>query len=387
MNRFNQWYKSKIESHPEDPPEKVWDSIQDELDVDQVWHRLEANLEGRKRKKALLVFSMAASLALLIAIGSIFYFTREPQPEIATLDTSPPAEPETPESRMPGQPADESIAKKLQPIEGVLALSEKKHPSSEEIRGAMVESTGLTLPSLEAPESKATGPLPAEIISRDSFSKEIAQKTLIAEILEPQTKRKEFFIGATGQLANTWMLNQKTIQGLNPEELTHTNLSFGKNFGILAGTRINERMILQGEFFFLSQKRQSYNEYLGGQFVSSNLELDYSTLTLLFKYQIAENSPHYLAGGIYGSSLKNAVQKIESELTDVRNEYNSLDYGLVAGYEYQFPIAGNWNLGAGLFFRYGLKNIFSGNEMIPDYLNRTQNAAFNASFSLNYAIF
>ncbi len=383
MTRFNQWYKSKIESHPEDPPEVVWDSIQDELDMEQVWTRLEAGLDQRQRKKALLIFSMAASLTLMITIGSIFFFTTKSQPEIASLETLSPAEPHTPPSLHQLQP----VPEKLQPLEGVFALSEIKYPLTGKIQKETTEHPAISVSDLFSPAHKEIQSLTVETHSRENLSENPTQSSLIAEILEPVGKGQFFFIGFTGQLANTWMLNQKTRQGLNPEELTHTNLSFGKNFGILAGTRINERMSLQEEFYFVSQKRQGYNEYLNGQFVSSRLELDYSTLSLLIKYRITENSPHFVAAGIYGSSLNNASQKIDSQLTDVRSEYNSMDYGLVAGYEYQYPIYGNWYLGAGLFFRYGVKNIFSGNEMIPDYLNRTQNAAFNASFSLNYAFF
>jgi long-subunit fatty acid transport protein len=58
----------------------------------------------------------------------------------------------------------------------------------------------------------------------------------------------------------------------------------------------------------------------------------------------------------------------------------------VGGYEYFIPVSDNIFLGTGLYAKYGLTNAFSGNQQIPEYLNRTHNAAFIFSLSINYEI-
>jgi long-subunit fatty acid transport protein len=62
------------------------------------------------------------------------------------------------------------------------------------------------------------------------------------------------------------------------------------------------------------------------------------------------------------------------------------DYGVVAGYEYIFPLGNQLALGTGFQTKYGLNNIFSGNEIIPDYLNSTRNASVNIILSIRYNI-
>jgi hypothetical protein len=67
---FNQWYKKSIETQPEDPPEGLWESIQNDLDINDVWIRLEADLGTPKRTMFPLLLTIAASFLFIVFLGS-----------------------------------------------------------------------------------------------------------------------------------------------------------------------------------------------------------------------------------------------------------------------------------------------------------------------------
>jgi hypothetical protein len=195
------------------------------------------------------------------------------------------------------------------------------------------------------------------------------------------------YLGFTGQMANTWLMSSKTLLGLQPEELTTTNISFGKNIGVQLGAKISSRFMLQSEFFWINQNKQEFNEYVFGNYVTTALELNYYTSTLLAKYQINKSKKHQFLFGGYASLMQSAKQKVGSTVSSIFNEYSNFDYGLIVGYEYPIALRNRLVFSPGFSINAGLKNIFDGNEYLPTHLNRTQNLSLNLTFSVSYNIF
>ncbi len=91
--------------------------------------------------------------------------------------------------------------------------------------------------------------------------------------------------------------------------------------------------------------------------------------------------------GGFASNMQDANERVSNITYNVADLYNKWDYGLIAGYAYPIRITGNLTLTPGIIARYGRKNVFSGTSKIPDYLNKTQTASINISFSLGYSLF
>ncbi|MFO7827905.1 MAG: hypothetical protein R6V23_04740, partial [Bacteroidales bacterium] len=199
---------------------------------------------------------------------------------------------------------------------------------------------------------------------------------------------QKFYTGTTGQLANTWLLNEKTYSGLESTSLTASNASFGSNFGIFAGANITEKLFLQFDLNILAQNRQDYNEYLEGQYITNEMKFNYSQLGFSLRYIAFSNrymkGEHNIYGGGYWGYLHSAFQVIDNEAYNITDYYAKSDYGVFLGYEYIFPIAKNLGFGTGVKAMYGLNNIYSGDHYIPSYLNKTHNASLNITFSLKY---
>ena len=388
---LKKWYKSMIESGVESPPEESWDSIQNELDIDLVWNRLENKLDARKKKLRMVPFSIAALLLLLLGIGSLMYvfIFRQDQlisdVQIASQDTG-----RTNQEDYTG----EDLVQTDLPL---ASFRETQENTRVIIEDHLINYSGEMLTSeshsSRDPFEKMENiyPISAELSGPDVTNQLAQLQFSESEKITDEVSGKSqisFYTGFSGHLANTWMMNNKTIEGLKKDEFTNTNATMGKNLGFILGTNITGRLGIQAEFYFISQSNQNYQEYQYGKYVSNQIGLDYYTMTLLAKYQpkFLENH-HRMMGGGYIGFMKSATQDINGVNFNISDQYSGRDYGILLGYEYSLPVKERLYISTGIISKFGLSNVFSGDEYIPSYLNRTQNISFNFFLSLNYLVF
>ncbi len=378
---FLKWYRHIFETAGEEPPESVWEGIQDELDVEAVWAAISEDLPRKgKRRKMLHMMAVAASVLALIGVGTIVMFN------IGDPGTAIPVQSATRYSITPS-PVDE----------------------------ASVLHTGLAEAS-EFPGVRQTGPVAAELsiharaVTSPAFMplyprqpvawKAVTQKqdAMLANIYVPPFGEKKaegrpvnaargYYAGMSGHLANTWLINNKTIQGLRPDEFTASLPSFGYNLGIIAGKNFGSRFGLRAELSLVSLTRQDYNEYLHGKYINNSMRFTYSNLSLSATRSFTGNGRagnHILLLGAYSGILRNAVQDLNGEVVSLAGDYSQVDYGFITGYEYEHPLGNGLAAGMGIQARLGLNNIFAGNEIVPYYLNSTRNASINLTFSIRY---
>lgn len=392
---FLKWYKNKIESAREEPPLAVWEEIQNELDIDAVWNNLDKELPARRNNKILTGLAIAASFLGVIGLGTLLYtgfgdnfagdqfvyqnnynpdaFLRQNQEESNPINSLLTATLDFPENNTSWQdavspdnvdePAYRQNAVSLDDAE-VLAYRQNNHLQPLTVHGYKPEygvydiKSNLRSGSTGKEESNPGNAIPS---------------------------MAGYYAGMTGHLANTWLLNQKTLQGLRSDELTASLPSFGYSFGFMAGKSIKS-FDIQAEFHIVSLTRQEYNEYLHGQYINNRMQFRYSGFSLLGRWVFLNSSKgkHSLLMGAYTGLLRNAVQNLNGESLSLNNEYRSTDYGIISGYEYSYPLGNNLMLGTGFQTKLGLNNIFAGNDLIPDYLNSTRNASVNLILSIRY---
>lgn len=385
---FLKWYKNIVESSREDPPLDVWENIQDELDVDMVWENLDASLSKNKRRVMVYRLAAAASLLLIIGFGTLFLYNAlyNTVPETYVFNTFELSDQDTilPIRKKESLKDQETyFVQETQYLETEEMPEDFKH---EQVKPLITE-YGLeealqAIPRLAHQQYLST--------HESQIVEQLAQIYFIDDTKEEQRilTTGKYYAGLTGHAANTWLMNNKTVQGLKSDELTATLPSFGYNIGIIAGRNINRNLSLQVELYLISQARQNYNEYVHGQYVSNNMEFNYTSFSLVGKRSVfnsqKKSGNHHLILGVYTGVLRNAIQNLNGTSLALDNDYSSTDYGVIGGYEYTYPFGNNLKLGTGFQVKYGLKNIFSGNEYIPDYLNNTRNASINLTLSIKY---
>lgn len=393
---FDKWYRLNIESNQDAPPENLWESIQDELDTDAVWSRLEAELSSPRKTIGWFQWSIAASLALLIGLGSWYILlqdnNRNSSAEFMRQANQSNTAPQ--QSNSPSVLPFDTI-KYLPVIQGsITALS----PEPDEIN---INQSIITVSINPRIETILGNSFSTVRMSSLPSSRLFYSSSQLVALFRPTEFTHEFLdmehnnekglkgmsLGFIGQYANTWQLNQKTFRGLNSQDLTATNATFASNFGIMGRALINSKTAIRAEVFAISHSRQNYHEYVAGRYSSTGLELEYISMGIMLERQIGhKQSPHWILGGLYAGTLMQATQKTNETFIIVKNEYSNIDFGIIAGYEYQFPLSSDLYLGAGAFTKMGLSNAFAGTNRIPDYMNKTRNAAFILSFTVNYSI-
>jgi hypothetical protein len=388
--KLENWYKTIVESNTEIPPESVWSNIQDNLDVELVWDRVSSKLAISRKKKLLVVFAMAASILLIISItGYLLFFSTNRMEKIQIVQNENALDfksEEIPNIRNTQDPIQHSG--KEPATLTIKIYNEESEKNEIYFNSNPTDYEQVTLENYLNPIASIQTFKFQVQKQIDKFSLDVKNQFFAEDFKESRSSFTNFYIGLSGQIANTWLLNSKTIEGLKKTEFTATNPSFGKNVGILLGTNLTKRLDLKAHFFWISQTNQSYNEYINGLYVSNNLELNYYTACFLFKYKVMKNSgKHNVLFGGYSGFIQNATQSIDGTKTVILDEYNNVDYGLVIGYEYPVQLNKRITLSTGVITKIGLSNIFTGNEIIPSYLNKTQNASVNLSFSLNYSFF
>ena len=419
---FLKWYKNTVESSDLDPPENTWENIQDKLDIDNSWEVIDNYLNKRDRFVARVKIAAAASLFVIaVSAAGIIYFTS------VSSDKQQVAEETISTGRADNEPGTttENIESQQQEAQNIIPQQQEAQPQvTVEEKTALagnVQSTQFseTLPAETDDEQiKELNEVPPEISYIDHIAGRhepeiqelkiaypnvtdkpptdeidiiIAADSNYNNVIEsPRKAFRKLYVGTTGQLANTWLVNHKTINGFKSTSLVSTDATFGSNFGVYAGTNLLNSLDLQLDLNILSQRNQGYHEYLNGHYIANKLKFNYSQLALSLRYYRISTrlmqGEHGINFGGYIAYLHNAYQKIGDETLYLTDSYNSLDYGLLLSYEYIFPLYRQLGLGAGFRGYYGLNNIYGGDGHIPDYLNVTHTASVNITLSLKYII-
>ncbi len=373
-----------MESQQEEPPEALWDAIQNDLDVEQVWTRLDQTLPLNKKRPIYAILAVAASLALLVSAG--LWMLNRPEQQIR--DSSLPSITEQalmPMERLAYKPLDTTFA------EAIITRKDFVPAPTFSLQQTHTPASTISHLYIHRPFADYLYPLEAgQTALLAARSMHPTDKPIYSDIDIPDHSWQTeaiWQVGVTGQLANTWMVNTKTIEGLQSDNLTTTNATFGNSIGLHVTWLASPRMKIKNEWHIKSRTGQSYNEYINGQYVATSLDLNYINTALLFYYHPLQNKPlHSIALGLYGGMLQEATRQKNGDMERITGDYASFDFGLLLGYEYEHRIAKGLSLGSGIYTRYGLTNIFAGNQIVPAYLNQTRNAAFLLSFSVNYQL-
>jgi len=391
---FLKWYKNKAESNNQEPPENIWKNIQDELDIDQSWLFINNKLNKKTFINRQFLFAAAASILFFIVAGG--YWFLKPQLKIDNIEKISENTEVAENQKTVKSERKNHIKNKEEKQTLIIEVKDQNKPyyktKNEELIVADLQNQQTNDAIFRNDNQLAfldrkPGKVDYQFVMMNDLKKSNKNQQKQEEKSE-RTSFKKMYLGTTGQLANTWLLNEKTYNGLESSNLTTANTSFGYNFGLFVGTNISKRIDMQFDLNILANNNQDYNEYLNGHYVSSQLKFNYSQVALSFRYYIMSKrfmkGEHGVNMGGYFGYLHNAYQVIDGKSFSIQNSYTDIDYGLFLGYEYIVPISNKLGFGTGFRAYYGLQNIFAGDDYIPAYMNKTNNASINITLSLKY---
>lgn len=410
----------------------VWNNIENELDIDESWLKIDlalSNSQASSKRRRLYLRMSAAIFLLLISLASFLYILTPPS-DTSLLSNN---------FRSKILPPDSTIIQKNHPLSFESSSPTPKHVTK-------IKTTNLTQKKDGQPRYKSTDSFNIQTINKDkqlqtntekanfatsesqihfkfdtlirkntsiNLSYEMAVKPSLAkpektyaefnwksefplppiqehELLAFDRTDSRWSTGITTAIKNTYLLNAETIEGYTPEALNSSQVTILPDFGFNLQYAINKRYILESNLFFSSSSKQSSNTYNFGEYVSKEVDLNYFATEFIIK----QNGKNQLfpgkriirrnLAGIYVAQLKSATETITSNSNDVKTNYASFDYGLLLGQEIEIRSKGPIKVSAGLSLKYGLPNIYTGNDNIPANLNKTHNGSIEFRIGIAY---
>jgi len=347
-------------------PEYIWNNVQDQLDINNVWRRITSLLPVDKWS---LPYAKIASLALLLllpfyAINPILenYSTSEIIASAKESNSSKDGDHEGngmnnnfPDQNIiivgqetslslinAGQKDDTDV---LSHDNSLLSQIPSNLSSESETNYQLYTSSininekyggnNVTI-TTERIDSIAKIKLTPSLISLEDSKMEIARTERDEDTKNESEERRKLSYGLVANYNNTWLLNYETKQGFEDNSLVENKLSFGNSYGLYLNYNLNQKYSVQAQYFFNKTSRQINNIYLQGEYTRKETKFESMTSAVLirrnFNLKHKVRPQQYSIGfGAFTDFLKNNTITLNGNVTNKKNTYKHLDFGIKNG--------------------------------------------------------
>lgn len=418
-NRFDVAYKKWLQQFDIEEDNSIWNEVEDKLDFIETWEKIAGKLneintqKGRVFPMLYLKRLLAAAAMLLLVFSPSRHLVRQVNDstiiselvnktyklEFLASDTTTELHKKTLQE-----------GNKVEVIETAQVLQvdsrvfdeyfEEKIPTRyfadsskifkrEHTEGLVFRYNELPFKGLNNITSIAKSP----INKSDDFNLKSSLETDVLNLSESEKssdlKTSKFAIriidvGLIYGYKNTWLLNNETRNGLNPEKLGNVEITFRQDMGFASTMELNNRHKFGLEFFWKSESGQNYQQYLNASYVNKNIYIEYLKLQTFYSWENKFIPGQVLLGG-YVARLSKAEEQIAEAKFNTDNRYNDYDYGLLAGYQIEIPLMKRVRFKPSIRFNYNLINIFESDNITLSSFKDTRNlgASFNVLLSYN----
>lgn len=401
-NRFDIEYKQWLQQLDVGDENAIWNEIQDELDFVETWENISGQLDKVKPARAKVIpmrflkfTAAAAAVILLLFLPVKYFFEQVIRPEVVAEQIN------EGDQQVTIQPEETTPVKTEQTNKNSTGIAETLVPHVNRSSGTFLIGASKTdqaaLTGINDSEDSGliTKKIIFERIPMYSFNLDhllASEDALLPNATAGQNlsfSGSRELIGSVFRVVelglvygykNTWLLNHETFNGLDPDRLGITRLTFHQEIGASSTLELYNRHLVGLEFLWKSETGQNYQQYIDASFVERNIELDYRKFQVFYIYPPARFPGQLLFGG-YAAKLNLAQEKQGEAVIRVDDVYRKMDYGLIAGYQLNVSLSNNLFIHPGLRLNYNLLNIFEGDDVSPGRFKKTRN--FSASFIVN----
>ena len=401
---FNKWLQ-QVNVEEDDA---VWNEIQDELDFIETWDNISAKLDEVKPQKGriipmryLKVIAAAAAIILIMFLPVRYFIEQANHPTpISELNN----EAEEKEKLTSDEPTTSTTLEDKVEID---QRTDREAPPADNVYKKLLASLSdkESTPIIESKDSEDTVFSKEEPalhkMSKLSFDENnllASSDATLSHSIETEfnatTKPREASVfslrisgvGLMYGYKNTWLLNYETRNGLNPKKLGNALPTFHQDIGVSSTLELNNRHLFGLEFLWKSETGQNYQQYINASFVEKDINLDYLKLQAFYFWE-NEKIPGQVIFGGYIARLTMAEEWHDKTRFIVNDSYSNLDYGLLAGYQFNIALKNRIIIKPGLRLSYNLVNIFEGNDITPSHFKRTKNLSASFNISLSYRFY
>ncbi len=200
------------------------------------------------------------------------------------------------------------------------------------------------------------------------------------EIISPDEEKSKWTIGFLTEINDTWIMDAETRSGFMENSLVYNDISFAPSYGVFVNYNLNEDYVIGSDIYFSSNLKTENNLYKSGKLVSKETELSYFKTSLSLGKKLKKN--FVVNAGPYLSYLRHSGVSFDGVITEYNSSFNTLDYGLQFNLNRVHDINAFY-LAYGLNSSVGINNIFDGWNK-PAYLNQTRNFTIGLNLRLGY---
>jgi hypothetical protein len=191
---------------------------------------------------------------------------------------------------------------------------------------------------------------------------------------------QKWVLGTFAEINDTWIMDPETRSGFLENSLVYNDISFAPSFGVFVNYNINQNYTLRSDVYINSRLKTRNNLYRSGKLVSKETELTYFKTSLNLGKKLKKKFSVY--AGPYFSYLRTSNIKFDQVITEYNSSFSSIDYGIQLNLNREHKI-NDFYLAYGLNSSVGINNIFDGLNK-PAYLNQTRNFTIGLNLRLGY---
>ena len=406
---------SAFNTPEEEVPSSVWSNVNDDLDIDTVWSRIDTALTKRKRRA--LIWWNAASIAFLILIiGGLL--TKQPVDQLYTAETlninkgktqfvnsttdeisddlsNTPIEKNSnnlnsDEVNITLTKVEKSI---LQEAANELYKTENSPEQKKASNGIITVSNAIkkksdnhssfNISSLQPLMLAFNDPTLKSLIIRDTSTLNSASSDNNPSNVGLTDKpTKKWLIGIKGSVVNSKIIDGLSSEASSENSLVSNNFTVSFNPAIFAQYSLKNGYFLQSDLYLNYRVRRSINTYDQLEYVSRTTQLDYLRLNLKAgkSYDLTKFSDKMnlnIALGGYWDYLKSQQDFRGQTLVSMQKSYNTNNFGVASEIAIQHNI-NRLSFSYGTQFDIGLQNI---NQ------ESTKLGSFNSARTFSYGLF
>ncbi len=407
---------SAFNTTEEEVPSSVWSNVNDDLDIDTVWSRIDTTLTKRKRR-ALIWWNAASIVFLILIIGGLL--TKQPIDRLYTAETLKIKKGNTQFVNSTTDEISDDLSNS--PIEKSSndLTSDRANTSLTKVEKSMLHKTANALYNSEkSPEPKkfsngifkVNNQIKKQVTNDSSFNISSLQP-LMLEFYDPKPKslsintarvadsknssnkppnlglltnpNRKWLIGLKGSAVNCEIIDGLSSEANSKNSLVSNNFTVTFNPALFAQYNLKNGFFLQTDLYWNYSVRRSVNKYDQLEYVSKSTELDYLRINFnagkSFKLSnLSDKMCLNVTAGGYWDYLKSQREYRGRTLISEEKSYDANNFGISS----EVAVQHNYKR---LSFAYGMEldlglhniNLTSANAF----------SGFNSARTLSYGLF
>ena len=425
---FTSLYKKRFNEIEENPTNDVWENISNDLDVNDMWSKIDTKLTSSAKRKSnsrKLIWGLSF-LIVLITSASIYFYNNSLLNNNSKLSAITLSNTDNKQKLFKEKESVKNSNIELKNLNNQNTIQQKNILNNEILTTKFDTTTKANYSdftnnidqkqNIELVINNSTYEnnivlndsvlkidtltnLKSKIVLTDSIDSDNNRLTITNfdsnQIYLPNKKNlfNGIYFGGVYSFNNTWLLNNSTFDGFNSNSLNQTNICFNNTFGIVVGYNYNENWGAELSGYYNSPQSQTYYLYSEGKYQNKEVNLKYTILSIAVKHRNSSNnnwlnipsSNNIVLGFNYGI-LNQAKEVIGSNSSLMDSYFYKNDFGFRLGYEYELLFINKILVSIGIFSDTGLRNVFKGSNSKPGNFNRTHTEALRLNLGIKYLI-